>query len=470
MTGSENPAPLFSFRGLPLALFLSILMCWPMFVSGGLYVSEDTSSYLRGGEIIVSTLKDIYGRASNRTDAAAQPSVESLKVGVTGRSTVGRSFIYSAFSYLAMSLSGPIGIALAQGTMIVFAIFALISKAALQSPRTLIAGGVLIVGLTTLPWYTVYLMPDIFGSIIIVFGAVMVGRFDELSPMQKTFLTILAAVATATHYGNMPLMLGVGLFALGWRFAMRRLTLSATVAVLVAICFSPLTNLAASGLVLKTASLAPMRLPILLARSLQDGPARWYLESECPHSDFAFCEAFGNHIPGSISDFLWAEDGVRSLTPKMSARIRAEEPELLMQVFMKYPVEQTASLFANAGKQFLLVGIGEMENVAGVDEKYEMVPAANDTGKRMLGIFDKIAPIGVALAFAELLVLGFSGWIAGLDLRVGLTIAVGLMLNALIFGGLSAPVERYQARIAWLVPVFLVIVVAQTISQRRHVE
>lgn len=53
--------------------------------------------------------------------------------------------------------------------------------------------------------------------------------------------------------------------------------------------------------------------------------------------------------------------------------------------------------------------------------------------------------------------------IAGFALRDGLRVraderalllvlATGLLVNAFIFGGLSAPADRYQARVVWLVP------------------
>ena len=44
---------------------------------------------------------------------------------------------------------------------------------------------------------------------------------------------------------------------------------------------------------------------------------------------------------------------------------------------------------------------------------------------------------------------------------------LGYLLNAVIFGGLSAPVDRYQSRIAWLFPAFAGIVLARQRAGRR---
>ena len=67
----------------------------------------------------------------------------------------------------------------------------------------------------------------------------------------------------------------------------------------------------------------PLRLPILPARSIQDGPARWYLKEASPQAPLPFCEAFGD-VPNNISDILWKKEGIRSLAPEQMARIRKE--------------------------------------------------------------------------------------------------------------------------------------------------
>ena len=47
------------------------------------------------------------------------------------------------------------------------------------------------------------------------------------------------------------------------------------------------------------------------------------------------------------------------------------------------------------------------------------------------------------------------------DVEVFAMLLLGLALNALIFGGLSAPADRYQARIVWIVPAMVLLMVAR---------
>ena len=50
--------------------------------------------------------------------------------------------------------------------------------------------------------------------------------------------------------------------------------------------------------------------------------------------------------------------------------------------------------------------------------------------------------------------------------RVILAMVLGLVCNAVVFGGLSAPVDRYQARVVWLVPACLVLLCAAIMARK----
>ena len=469
MTDRPDAAPLFRPLGLVIALCLAIIVCWPMYVSGGIFYFFDSSTYFVDGKTIWTKLTGALLPAAETVatvgDGAGPAATEDVVVEDVGGSTVIRSFIYSVFSYVTLTLAGPLGIGIAQATLVIFSFFALIEKQVLASPRVLIAGALGVAALTTLPWYSVYLMPDIFGSIILVFGAVLVTHFNDLSWPKKLVLTVLAALATATHYGNMPLMAGVGGFALLWLLWTRRLTFAAILAVAFATAFSPAVNIAGSSMFLKTTSAAPMRLPILLARSLTDGPALWYLQRECGSVDFAMCEAFGDDIPESIGDLLWDEDGVDSLSAEVRQRIREEELALLGQVFLDYPFAQTKSLLGNSVLQLVRVGTDDIDYARGVTDELEIDPAP---ASEQFRLGDRGEPVLLAVAaasFLALLALLVTGRMSATQRAMFYVICVGLLVNAAIFGGLSAPVDRYQGRVMWLVPAFLVLVLARLSSE-----
>ena len=97
-----------------------------------------------------------------------------------------------------------------------------------------------------------------------------------------------------------------------------------------------------------TASVAPKRYPILLARSVADGPGLRYLVRHCPTEHYAVCEIFDTGIPTRPRDFLWGPNGVRyRATPEQMDRIRAEEWPIVRNAALEYPALQFESSSGN---------------------------------------------------------------------------------------------------------------------------
>jgi hypothetical protein len=330
-------------------------------------------------------------------------------------------------------------------------LLALVGRRAAERPGALAAAFLCLATVTTLPWFAAYLMPDLLAAAVILWPAILVRRFDALGAWQRWVLGAIAAFAVVAHYGHLPLAAGLALLVLTWRALARRLTLAVAAAAILPVMFAPFANISASGVALDTPSAAPLRLPILLARSLEDGPARWYLSEACPEADYAFCRAFGGRVPDNISTFLWREDGIDSLTPGMLAAIRAEEAEILAGAFLAYPVAQTRSLLGNAARQVVEIGTGQI-TVARWEGGDRFEPLGTPRAEAVLAAFDRLTPVTTwAAAFVRAGLL-FSGRLDRGEVEVLALVVVGLLLNAAIFGGLSAPVDRYQSRVAWLLP------------------
>lgn len=467
-----DPAPLFRLKGLPVAFAVAVVLCWPMYLSGEIFVFSDSGGYLRAGReiwrIVGDALQSVLAAPTQDAVSGANPGIAGAITEADGGPKFARSILYATLAYGVWAIASPLWIALLQGTAVIFALFALLDRAALASPRVLLPGGVLVAALTTLPWHTVYLMPDILGVIPLIFGAVLLSGFDRLGPGQKTTLTLMTALAGAAHYGNMPLIGGICIVCGAVLLVTRRLTWVVLLSMAVAVSFAPALNMVASRATLETSSVSPLRLPILLARSLRDGPARWYLETRCGTASFAMCDAFGGRIPGTLNAFLWADDGIRSLSPEVMAQIRAEEAPLLWQVFLTYPVAQTASLLGNTGKQLLRAGTGQVWASAGFDNRFEAPISEDGAGFAMLRRFDRITPCATLLSALMLAALAVSGRLSAQQGRILAALAVGILGNAFIFGGLSAPVDRYQSRLIWILPAILVIFAAQVDARRRQ--
>jgi hypothetical protein len=465
---SPDRAPLVSWRGAALALALAVVLCWPMLLSGGVYTFPDTASYLKGGDVIWTFITDLVGRAGADAPAGAAtgPSAraaidEAAADGGRGPVVV-RSIAYSFFSFALFSTGGPILLALAQGALAVFTVFAFMGPATEYRMPVLLTGAVLIALTTSLPWFAVYMMPDLFAALVILHAALLIRRFDDLTRSQQVVLTAIAVFATASHYGNPPLAFGLFACALGWRAITRTWSTAALVAAVVPVLMTPLANLTISAATLDRPSTAPLRLPILLARSLEDGPARWYLEEVCPEADLAVCVLFADGSPDNISVFLWSDRGIESLPRETVLRIQDEEFTVLFRAFLTYPVHQTASILRNAAAQLPMLGLGGLQLSEGLDAGFQAIPPdepGRDAAlKRLAGHAIAASTWGSLAIFALAL---FSGRMRREDIEIVAMLTLGLLLNAGIFGGLSAPADRYQTRVVWILPVLVAIAVAR---------
>ncbi len=461
-----TPTPLLTPRGMVIALALAGVLAWPMFATGGYLTFADTASYIRGGEIISRMIVNMLDISSLWPSGGAE-SVGDGGAGMAGEMRnergepyVVRSFIYSLYTLIAGASIWPAGFAILQTAMTLWMLFALIGPRAASRPWVLGVGFLAVAALTTLPWFTAYLMPDLLAATVLIYAAILMRRFDDLRPWQRLALGSIASLAIAAHYGHGPMAAGLIGLVLLWRLVTRRLTLAVVVAGIIPVMFSPLANLGASSVALDTPSMAPLRLPILLARSIQDGPARWYLQEVCPEAPLAFCEAFGDNVPTDIGQFLWAENGIDSLSPQLMARIRAEEFRVLALAFRAYPVQQTASLFRNAAQQTVLIGTGQIDiSTWSREAGWEIL--ATPRSRAVLTAFDRIVPYATWGAGVLLVLLLLGRRLTRTEREVLAVLVLGHLLNALIFGGLSAPVDRYQSRIAWLFPALAVIVLAR---------
>lgn len=452
-------------------LLFAVCLCWPIFYTGQYFIFADTQSYLRGGEKIWDVFFQLLPatpadpQAASQAGGAAAP--EALTVNDEGRNTAGRSFPYSAFASMVFQIGGPLAVAFAQAVLTTVMICFLITREARQSPYVLVIGAALIAALSGLPFYASYLMPDVFGGLVILFGVLLVRDIDRFGNWALLLLLALSGFSAAAHYGNIPLMFGIVMVALGVRLLRGRLGWKPLILGLIAISVAPLTNLGASSAVLNDPSVTPQRLPIILARSLNDGPGLWYLRDVCPEADLALCEIYGDSFSSDTYWFLWSDEGVLSLPKDQFDRVRSEEWKVVLGAFMSYPVEQSKSLFSNIAFQVVRVGVSQIYVADGFVEDYAPIDVEAGPTVDFLGTFDRIIPLAT---LASVILIAGVGLFAGMSSRwidMFVVLGLGLLGNAFIFGGLSYSVDRYQGRIAWVIPVMAFLFLAETMARRR---
>jgi len=458
---------LISFRGLLLALAGTLLLSWPLLVTNSIFVFSDTASYIRGGEVALASVERLFAAPPPMvSDSGAEAQTTPLDTS-NGPKFI-RSLIYSAMSYLAVVLAGPLLLVLAQGSIVVFMFLALVRTVPALSYTIVGLGSAWMLAASQLPWFTVYMMPDIFGAALLIYGAILMRLFDELSFWKCVVLGLGAAIAISAHYGNPPVALALFAAVLLWRAIRRRLTRKVVLGALLPLLFTPLTNISVSSVALEETSVSPLRLPVLLARVMDDGPGRWYLEEACPEADLAFCRAFGDRKFEGMDAFLWEADGIRSLTQEQMREIRQEELLVVWLSVRAYPLHQIGALLRNIGLTLTLTKNIGLYPVQGFDDNFNPVGQGEDrVAVALLRAYNQAFPWLTVIGALPLIWLMATRRLAYDQTEIAFAILLGILVNAMVFGGLSAAADRYNSRLIWLLPALSALFLAEHAGRPR---
>lgn len=446
-----EPALLPRPRWLALVAAGAILLCWPMLLLGGPLLFHDTPAYAGGGELVVRALQHVL---SGIGEAAEGGGTAGGLRAVAGQAEVLRSVPWSVFAYLVSLPFGPVGVAVVQNAIVLIFLVPLLGGIPVRLRDGLVAAGAMAL-LTPLPWYGSLVMPDILAAVVVLFGVLVSRHMDRLGWIDLSVLGLLAAFAILSHQGHLPLAAAVILAALLLRLVRgQRIGRGVALTAVAAPVIAAVAMLVGSAAVLDGPSVAPRRLPILLARSIEDGPARWHLQQHCATERYAVCEIFET-IPTHVAGVLWGEQGLRRAAGvEQMQRIRDEEAVILWRAFKEYPLHQSFSLIRNAARQLVLVSGDDLfagELVREPDGRLG-VRLDSDRGRSVIEAFAFVWGLSAFAAALWIAAWAVRGRLSRPEQDMALMVAVGLVANAAIFGGLSAPADRYQARILWLVP------------------
>lgn len=230
------------------ALVLALMACWPVLATGDVFLFLDSQGYLETGRRVLEFLAG----SLLPSEGSGGGGGLGARTGDGGPSFL-RSFGYSAFAAAATGAGGALLLALLQGWAACLAALSLLPREALRLRALPLA---LPLMLTTLPWFAVFVMPDLFTAVIIAYGAVLWRVFDRLSLPHRALLVLLASAAGLFHYGNPPLAAGLFALVLLGRLLQRRLGPGVVLAAALPVLMGPIANLGASSVALDEPSLS----------------------------------------------------------------------------------------------------------------------------------------------------------------------------------------------------------------------
>lgn len=443
------------------ASLLMLLLAWPLILFGRPAYFSDALSYYKGGKVAVEFAVGKFTSLLNAaTFKSATPSVtDARSAGAPPQEATGaRSIPYSVVAYL---LSAPnaqmFALVLAQAMAASLTMTIVVMALGATQTWKFVLLMVTIVVATPVACFVNLAVPDIFAGLIICIFALIATYISHLSRGVCIVLSMIGAFAVASHASHLPLAAGlvvlglISIFlappmiggrsrAIGWLITPFALGVAATV----------LSGFIGFGEV----SLVPKRYPLVLARSVEDGPARWYLERNCATLRYAVCEVFGTNIPSNGPKFLWEEQGLRyRASPEQMERIRAEEQEVVLRATLAYPFAQLTRSLTNVTKQLLqfsLVGT-HFDQILMLDaEGKPYLESTNEAPSRILMVVETLSN------WLTIFCIGWVLWrfraLPGEARTILLLVIAGIGGNAIICAVFSAVADRYQARVIWILP------------------
>lgn len=328
---------------------------------------------------------------------------------------------------------------------------------------------------TALPWFTGQIMADTFtGVLVLGLAALAFGR--RAGTVRRSLLVAGLAVAVAVHTSHIAVaaglvlvfatLRGLALFR-RWRWISADVGLPAA-ALAVGIVLAVAANAALTGRVFVSQSTNNL----MLARLVQDGIAKRYLDTVCPKGEALRLCKYRKHLPGTANAFLWFPGPFYELGGWASPAVKKEAQLIVSDSLRLFPWEHVKAAADLTLEQLFMVdtgdGVVKLDTIHAGDsvEKNPFIPkilrkyypgdlpAYWASGQRAGIDFGWINAVQVPLVFLGYLALPVVmvlAWRRRDRLAAGLALVVllGLLGNAFVCGALSNPNHRYQARIAW---------------------
>lgn len=444
---------------LRTAIF-ALAFLWPLVLFGRPAYIPDSVGYLKGGQEAFQFLvsqQDLVATVTASDGGVAVASAEDGK----GAPKASRSITYSVAAYV-LRWPGLDMTALALFQALLAAFVCAVAVAALNVTRLkdVVPVSAALSLATPVAVYVNAAEPDIFAGLVVAVSILFIAAFDRLATGIRFALALLIALSVAVHASIPPLALGMALVGIGWGVVRKGqrdgFRIDRTLWMVVPIAISMLGIATMNKVAFGTSDLAGKRYPLALARSISDGPGRWYLERACVKPRYAVCEVFGTRIPDTVSGFVFADTGLNGrANAEQMDRIRAEEAEIVRNAALAYPAAELRNFADHLARQVFSLGFQGVqfnERVAiGAFALPELVPDERGS-KPLLDVLERVS-LAALLACIVLVVVRWRR--IAYDARLALSLLVPALLgNAFIVVVFSGIAQRYGARVIWLVPLF----------------
>jgi putative flippase GtrA len=485
-----NTWPIFKAWPVLLGTLLVMAVIW---VNGRPSVFTDTDDYYDQGRTVVRDLSAHFIKPAPLTDpddiaeAAEKKADERFALTSMGA----RSAYYGVFLYVGTVLGSLWLVAAIQALLAVWPMWRLSQAVAPKAkPWTfgLVCAGV--AAGTALPMFAGFAMPDVFAGIAILCAALILIYRHTLRRREQALIWALMAVCLSFHGSHTMTALCLAVLA-AILMLLLKAPLRETVFRSSLIVAAVIVGFAANALYAQSIKAKwgedLRRPPFLTARVLADGPGRSYLRDACRSgTPYVLCR-FRHQMLDESDHILWSDAAGIGVFNRLSyddrVALEKEEFRFAIGTVLHDPLGQFAASMQNWWWQLNLIYVEDPlrnpyvylnDGYWGETNLPLLIPDAayckQDRANCRFRL--RMDPLRAWHTSVIFLALGFLAWRlvrgeAATALRqkqlvfdnevMKATAALSLLLagfiiNAAVCGILSGPFPRYQARVAWLIP------------------
>lgn len=334
-------------------------------------------------------------------------------------------------------------------------------------------------GVTTLPWLTSILLTDIFAGLAVLAVHVLIFAEGMLRRWERNALVALIAFAVASHSATFAVILAlIAAAALAWWYC-KIGAASGIARGVAALTLGALMLLTANYIVAGRVAWTPGGLALSFGRMLQDGIVQRYLADHCPDKRLQLC-AHRHELPTDADVFFWSGKGSVFNNLGRFSGLGDEMSAIVVGSLREYPAWQLQLAAAATVHQLTRVATGEgvintIWHTYWAIKKFtpgaaaHMHAARQQRGELSFGTINRIhQPVALA-SMLLLLATALLGLRREPFTDLGLlaaTATVALLANAFVCGVLSNPHDRYGARLVWIAPLVVMLLLCRLYMRR----
>lgn len=472
-----------------LGILLTLALLWPAILNRGVFLFPDTTAYVRGADAAIVKFTGVrsdwsdqlftrYAKATNIAAAAPAPKVAAT---VKSNETVlaGRSIYYGTFLFISNALGGFWATIVMQAALASVAVIWALRRVANSARFTTLITLLLLPFVTSLAFYTDFVMPDIFCPLGLLATGLIAIYWREMQVSERWFWSALLLASLCSHSANILIVAVLVVTLAIAKFAVRSQIVTLA-PIMGAIILAILAEMIFSAGVAKATGHAPIRPPFVSARLIDDGPGHAYLKETCKTGrEFALCR-YLDRMPAPSDSMLWSPSSpgiFAAVDADEKRRIAADEPRFVLSVLANRPVDVISSSAAAIVTQLRQFGLMEFNSPHTPTEKlpprvardYQATLAANNNFP--IKPFEVLIVITFVLS-AVLVVASILKSVRSKSFsqmhRLAMVLALGILLNIGVSGALSTPHERYLTRVTWLVPLAALFILAARRTEQEY--